>query len=127
MNWGRGINEIVHSVEQDLHSFHPPEGVDVFIQWAGNDVYGSHGYIGYTWHVQHPWVTQTWMDREKAQNWPAKQNESGVRRIIALQTNPSVRSVTVILGPNGEYYGLPEDYDREMARHAKALADGYRR
>ena len=79
----------------------------MFIQWAGNDVYGSRGYIGYTWHVQHPWVTQTWMDRETALNWPAKQKilvESGVRRIIALQTNPSGRSVTVVLGPqNGEY------------------------
>ena len=126
INWGRGVNDIVTSTEQDLANFHPPEGVDVHVQWAGNDVYGSHGYMGYTWHVQHPWVTQTWMDREKAQNLPAKQRilvESGVRRIIFLQTHPAVRSVTAILGPkNGDYYGLPEDYDREMARHAKALA-----
>ena len=28
---------------------------------------------GYTWHIQHPRVTQTWMDREKADIWPAKQ------------------------------------------------------
>ena len=50
--------------------------------------------------------------------------DSGVRRIIALQSHPAVRSVTAVLGPqNGDFYGLCEEYDREMARHAKALAD----
>ena len=128
MNWGRGINDIALSIEQGISGPFPPEGVDIFIQWAGNDVYGSHGYMGYMWHIQHPWVTQTWMDREKAENWPAKQRilvDSGVRRIIALQQHPAVRSVTAVLGPqNGDFCNLPEEYDREMARHAKALADG---
>ena len=68
------------------------------------------------------------MDREKAENWPAKQRilvDSGVRRIIALQQHPAVRSVTAVLGPqNGDFYNLLEEYEREMARHAKALADG---
>ena len=77
----------------------------------------SHDYMGYTWHIQHPWVTQTWMDREKAENWPAKQRilvDSGVCRIITLQSHPAVRSVTAILGPqNGDFYNLPEEYDRE--------------
>ena len=67
-------------------------------------------------------------DREKAENWPAKQRilvDSGVRRIIAMQQHPAVRSVNAVLGPqNGDFYNLPEEYDREMARHAKALADG---
>ena len=125
MNWGRGINDIAQSIEQSISGPFPPEGVDIFVQWAGNDVYGSHGYMGYTWHIQHPWVTQTWMDREKAENWPAKQRllvDSGVRRIITLQSHPAVRSITAVLGPqNGDFYSLPEEYDREMARHAKSV------
>ena len=120
MNWGRGVSDIVASIEQDLAGFHPPKGVDSFVQWSGNDFYGSYGYMGYSWRVQHPWVTQTWMDCDKAQNWPAKQKilvESGVRRIISLQTHPAVRSVTAVLGPqNGNFYGLP----------AKWLATGKR-
>ena len=64
----------------------------------------------------------------KASNWPAKQKilvEGGIRRVIALQTRPQVRSVTVVLGPdNGQFYGLPAEYNAEMPRHAEASAMG---
>ena len=58
------------------------------------------------------------MDREKALNWPAKQNiliESEARHRAADQPVCEVCH----RGPR-----LPEEYDREMARHGKALADG---
>ena len=47
------------------------------------------------------------------------------RRVRSEARHRAARSVTVVLGPqNGEFYGPPKEYDREMARHAKALADG---
>ena len=41
------------SCSDELGTRHRAEGVDIFVQGAGNDVYGSHGYMGYTWHIQH--------------------------------------------------------------------------
>ena len=37
---------------------------------------------------------------------------------------PGINSVTLITGPaNGINYGLPEEYDEEMTRHAKVMAE----
>ena len=62
----------------------------------------------------------------KAFEWPIKQLkkvQADVDKVAALTDRPGVKSVTLITGPqNGFLYGLPEEYDEEMTRHAKVMA-----
>ena len=62
----------------------------------------------------------------KAFEWPIKQLkkvQADVDRVAALTDRPGVKSVTLITGPqNGFLYGLPEEHDEEMTRHAKVTA-----
>ena len=62
----------------------------------------------------------------KAVEWPIKQLkkvQADVDKVAALTDRPGVKSVTLINGPeNGFVYGLPEEYNEEMTRHAKVMA-----
>ena len=50
--------------------------------------------------------------------------ERGVERLIELRKNPKVRGLTVLVGgDNGHFFKLPQEYDGEMGRYAKLLAD----
>ncbi|CAE7814333.1 CML4, partial [Symbiodinium microadriaticum] len=64
---------------------------------------------------------------KKAYEWPIKQLrqvQTDVQKICALANRPGINSITLISGPeNGINYGLPEEYDEEMSRHAKVMAE----
>ena len=128
MLWGQGLDQIYNRIISLLRKHEPrhPEGFDIFISWTGNDVYGKWGYKAFTWHHQSPWVKETAEMARKAFEWPIKQLkkvQADVDRVAALTDRPGVKSVTLITGPqNGFLYGLPEEYDEEMTRHAKVMA-----
>ena len=53
MLWGKGLHEIANVIEElitDSPDIKYPDGLDIIVSWAGNDVYGPYGYLGYTWH-----------------------------------------------------------------------------
>ena len=126
-----GLSQILQRVDvilrKYMHQDRRPKGFDIYISWTGNDVYGKWGYKNFTWHHQSPWVKETAEMAKKAYEWPIKQLkqvQDDVQKLIALKDRPGIHSVTVITGPeNGEFYNLPEEYDAEMTRHAKVLAD----
>ena len=128
MLWGQGLDQIYNRIVALLRKHEPrhPEGFDIYISWTGNDVYGKWGYKAFTWHHQSPWVKETAEMARKAFEWPIKQLkkvQADVDRVAALTDRPGVKSVTLIHGPqNGFLYGLPEEYDEEMTRHAKVMA-----
>ena len=128
MLWGQGLDQIYNRIIALLRKHEPrhPEGFDIYISWTGNDVYGKWGYKAFTWHHQSPWVKETAEMARKAFEWPIKQLkkvQADVDRVAALTDRPGVKSVTLIHGPqNGFLYGLPEEYDEEMTRHAKVMA-----
>ena len=64
MSWGKGLDEIRRNVDATIFEliYDPsgknitPEGIDIILAWAGNDVYGEWGHIGFTWHNKQKWV-----------------------------------------------------------------------
>ena len=129
MLWGQGLGYIYDRIETLIKKHAPrhPEGFDIYISWTGNDVYGKWGYKAFTWHHQSPWVKETAEMAKKAYEWPIKQLrqvQTDVQKVCALANRPGINSITLISGPeNGINYGLPEEYDEEMSRHAKVMAE----
>ena len=134
MRWGKGLGDIVWHVEQELNRVLnwrngedplAPEGVDIVIQWGGNDVYGEYGYKGFSFHMRNEWVRITDRMHETLQNWEAKARkavEDAKDALVRLSSRKGVSSVTMVAGPhNGEFYGLPQVYDLEMDQHTEDL------
>ena len=127
MEWGKGLDAILDVIDTKLHVA-PPGGVELVVYWAGNDVYGNYGYLGYTWHLTSKWVKRPQEEIDRIAHWPAKQKllvERGIDRLIDLQSHPKVRGLTVLVGgDNGRFFNLPSEYDDEMGRYAQKLASG---
>ena len=129
MEWGKDLTLLTQIVE-DFLRIHHPDGLDIFISWAGNDVHGPYGYQGYTWHLVSPWIKQTEEQIRRAEHWPVKQLakvETALRKVVALAGHECVRSLTVVAGTVAQAYGLDWEYDREMKKHTDYLvANGVR-
>ncbi|CAE7245792.1 unnamed protein product [Symbiodinium sp. CCMP2592] len=136
MRWGKGLGDIVWHVEQELNRVQKwkngqeplaPEGVDIIIQWGGNDVYGEYGYKGFSFHMRNAWVRVDDALHDTLSNWETKGRkavEDPKDALVRLSSRKGVSSVTLVAGPhNGEFYGLPEVYDLEMARHSDELKE----
>ncbi|CAE7349849.1 unnamed protein product [Symbiodinium sp. CCMP2592] len=136
MRWGKGLGDIVWHVEQELNRVQKwkngqeplaPEGVDIIIQWGGNDVYGEYGYKGFSFHMRNAWVRVDDALHDTLSNWETKARkavEDAKDALVRLSSWKGVSSVTLVAGPhNGEFYGLPEVYDLEMARHSDEVKE----
>ncbi|CAE7441018.1 MBF1B [Symbiodinium sp. CCMP2592] len=136
MRWGKGLGDIVWNVEQELNRVQrwrngqeplTPEGVDIIIQWGGNDVYGEYGYKGFSFHMRNAWVRVDDALHDTLSNWETKARkavEDAKDALVRLSSRKGVSSVTLAAGPhNGEFYGLPEVYDLEMARHSDEVKE----
>ncbi|CAE7818576.1 unnamed protein product [Symbiodinium sp. CCMP2592] len=136
MRWGKGLGDIVWHVEQELNRVQKwkngqeplaPEGVDIIIQWGGNDVYGEYGYKGFSFHARNAWVRVDDALHDTLSNWETKARkavEDAKDALVRLSSRKGVSSVTLVAGPHdGEFYGLPEVYDLEMARHTDEMKE----
>ena len=127
MEWGKGPDAILDVIDSKVY-LAPPGGVELVVYWAGNDVYGNYGYLGYTSHLTSKWVKRPQEEIDRIAHWPAKQKllvERGIERLIELQKHAKVRGLTVLVGgDNGRFFNLPSEYDEEMGRYAQKLADG---
>ena len=100
--WGKDLQTLINGVHRARIQL-PDEGVPGFhliLVWSGNDVYGTYGYLGFTWHHVHPWVMQTEEMKKKAEHWPAKQKArvlQSVEEVIRLRQEPYIKSVTVVI------------------------------
>ncbi|CAE7254022.1 unnamed protein product, partial [Symbiodinium sp. CCMP2592] len=136
MRWGKGLGDIVWYVEQELNRVQKwrngqeplaPEGVDIIIQWGGNDVYAEYGYKGFSFHMRNAWVRVDDALHDTLSNWETKARkavEDAKDALVRLSSRKGVSSVTLVAGPhNGEFYGPPEVYDLEMARHSDEVKE----
>ena len=128
MHWGKDLQTLINGIYRARIQL-PDEGESgyhLILVWSGNDVYGTYGYLGFTWHHVHPWVVQTEEMIKKAEHWPAKQKArvlQSVEEVIRLRKEPFVKSVTVVMTNQNAGYGLPEAMDREMTFIANRLRD----
>ena len=128
MHWGKDLQTLVNGIYRARIQL-PDEsesGYHLVLVWSGNDVYGTYGYLGFTWHHVHPWVVQTEEMIKKAEHWPAKQKArvlQSVEEVIRLRKEPQIKSVTVAMTNQNTGYGLPEALDREMTFFANRLRD----
>ncbi|CAE7477767.1 unnamed protein product [Symbiodinium sp. CCMP2592] len=83
------------------------DGCSVVMRWGK-------GLGDIVWHVEQE------LNRTKGR----KAVEDAKDALVRLSSRKGVSSVTLVAGPhNGEFYGLPEVYDLEMARHSDELKE----
>ena len=95
----------------------------VVVSYAGNDVYGNYGYVG------NPWVDTQVLHRNPAKQqaayaWQAELAESHtqqMRRLADLRQRKDVAALIVICYCDGQSYGLPEDFTRQMVLVSEAF------
>ncbi|CAE7594010.1 unnamed protein product [Symbiodinium natans] len=77
MKWGYHLDQLIDEALKHLNEArdHHPEGAatHIIFGWSGNDVWGQHGYHGYTWHLQSKFTKRTAEELEQIDTWPAKQ------------------------------------------------------
>ena len=104
MLWGKGLHEIANVIEElvtEGPEIKYPDGLDIIVSWAGNDVYGPYGYLGYTWHLSQS-AGLTFQQIKDRAHWPAKQKarvQRSLDRIIAAAQHDCVNSITFVGGP----------------------------
>ena len=124
MHWGKGLKDITDGIEACLRR--TPGGVApavVVVSYAGNDVYGNYGYVG------NPWVDTQVLHRNPAKQqaayaWQAEMAESHtqqMRRLADLRQRKDVAALIVICYCDGQSYGLPEDFTRQMVLVSEAF------
>ena len=115
MRWGKDVQTLINGVFRAKIQL-PDEGASGFhliLVWSGNDVYGTYGYLGFTWHHVHPWVVQIEEMIKKAEHWPAKQKArvlQSVEEVIRLRKEPYIKSVTVVMTTLKLQYSLFKVY-----------------
>ena len=128
MHWGRGLKDITDGIEACLDNKlrRTPGGVApavIVVSYAGNDVYGNYGYVG------NPWVDTQVLHRNPAKQqaayaWQAQLAESHtqqMRRLADLRQRKDVAALIVICYCDGQSYGLPEDFTRQMILVSEAF------
>ena len=136
MSWGKGLDEILTTIDSAIFNltYDPqgrrniaPEGIDVILAWAGNDVYGEWGYLGFTWHNKQKWVKGFDELQCQAATWAPEQKakvEEAIEKLKILANMPYVKSVTLVSGKSmGTAFALPNAYDNVMQSQAEALAE----
>ena len=108
MSWGKGLDEILKTVDCAIFdlTYDPqgrniaPEGIDVILAWAGNDVYAEWGYLGFTWHNKQKWVKGLdELQRQAATRTPKHKAkvEEAIERLKIVANLPVVKSVVGVV------------------------------
>ena len=128
MLWGKGLHEIANVIEElvtEGPEIKYPDGLNIIVSWAGNDVYGPYGYLGYTWHLSQS-AGLTFQQIKDRVHWPAKQKarvQRSLDRIIAAAQLDCVNSITFVGSPeNSLMFMLPKSYDEAMSEHFTTIA-----
>ena len=128
MLWGKGLHEIANVIEElvtEGPEIKYPDGLDIIVSWAGNDVYGPYGYLGYTWHLSQS-AGLTFQQIKDRVHWPAKQKarvQRSLDRIIAAAQLDCVNSIAFVGGPeNSLMFMLLKSYDEAMSEHFTTIA-----
>ena len=135
MSWSKGWDEILETVDSVLFelTYDPngrqiiPEGIDIILAWAGNDVYGEWGYLGFTWNKQ-KWLKGFEELQRQAARWAPKLQakvEEAVEKLKILASLPHVKSMAPSRESQWERLSRCRTrmaYDIAMQSHAEALA-----
>ena len=125
LHWGRGLEAIIDGIEACLDNGRrrTPGGAApavIVVSYAGNDVYGNHGFVG------NPWVDTNVLHRNPAKQraayeWQAElaqKHAQQMRRLADLRQRKDVAALIVICYCDSQSYGLPEEYARQMCQSA---------
>ena len=126
LRWGRGLPDILTGVEQSLDSLKrrgTSRPAIVVIAYAGNDIYGDHGFMGCEW-IQRESACYSQRRRDAADellNNRVNTHFSALNDLVKLSTRPDVGNIVLIMPWYGRGYGLHPDFDRQMIREAEGL------
>ncbi|CAE7353670.1 unnamed protein product [Symbiodinium natans] len=105
MKWGYHLDQLIDEALKHLNEArdHHPEGAatHIIFGWSGNDVWGQHGYHGYTWHLQSKFTKRTAEELEQIDTWPAKQKlrvDRACERACKLLHRTDVSGVSFLMG-----------------------------
>ena len=94
----------------------------IVVSYAGNDIYGNHGFVG------NPWVDTNVLRRNPtrqraAYEWQAElaqKHAQQMRRLADLRQRQDVAAI-VVCYCDAQIYGLPEEYARQMCQTAEVF------
>ena len=128
LHWGKGLEAIIDGIEGCLdNSRRRTPGGDapavIVVSYAGNDVYGNHGFVG------NPWVDTNVLHRNPAKQraayeWQAElaqKHAQQMRRLADLRQRKDVAALIVVCFCDAQSYGLPEEYARQMCQSAEVF------
>ena len=95
----------------------------IVVSYAGNDVYGNHGFVG------NPWVDTNVLHRNPAKQraayeWQAelaRNHAQQLRRLADLRQRKDVAAIVVVRYCDSQSYGLPKEYARQMCQTAEVF------
>eukprot|EP00435_Cladocopium_sp_Y103_P023367 s819_g5.t1 len=133
MRWGKGLGSIVAGIWEAMDEINrdcDEKGIErkrvlVMIGWAGNDVYGDHGYRGCSW-IHERRYNQTPADRKVSAEFVEKQYnrvQKAVNDLIKLKGHGQILDLVVFGCGDASAYGLQPSYQVEMWKWFDILVD----
>eukprot|EP00435_Cladocopium_sp_Y103_P017887 s3960_g4.t1 len=126
MRWGKGLGSIVTGIWEAMDEINrdcDQKGIErkkilVMVGWAGNDVYGDHGYRGCSW-IHERRYNQTPADRKVSAEFVEKQYrrvENAVNELVKLKRHGQILDIVVFGCGDAGAYGLQPSYQVEMGK-----------
>eukprot|EP00435_Cladocopium_sp_Y103_P009439 s1446_g2.t1 len=133
MRWGKGLGSIVAGIWEAMDEINrdcDQKGIErkrvlVMVGWAGNDVYGDHGYRGCSW-IHERRYNQTPADRKVSAEFVEKQYrrvENAINDLVKLKGHGQILDIVVFGCGDASAYGLQPSYQVEMGKWFDILVE----
>ena len=121
VRWGKGLEQINDEIESCLNcdrrrSRERRAPAMIVVSYAGNDVWGKHGFVGNTW-IDSRSVRRNPAVRRAASEWQdelARKHFAQLERMASFLTRPDVGAISIIAYADANSFGLHQDFARQM-------------
>ena len=98
MRWGKGLEQINDEIENCLNCDRRRAPAMIVVSYAGNDVWGKHGFVGNTW-IDSRSVRRNPAVQRAASEWQdelARKHFAQLERMASFLTRPDVGAISII-------------------------------
>ena len=130
MRWGKGLEQTNDEIESSLNcdrrrSRERRAPAIIVVSYAGNDVWGKHGFVGNTW-IDSRSVRRNPAVQRAASEWQdelARRHFAQLERMANFLTRPDVGAISIIAYTDANSFGLHQDFARQMCLFGDAAQD----
>ena len=121
MRWGKGLEQINDEIESCLNNVRRRSRerrapAVIVVSYAGNDVWGKHGFVGNTW-IDSRSVHRNPAVQRAASEWQdelARKHFAQLDRLANFLQRPDVGAISIIAYADANSFGLHQDFARQM-------------